>query len=118
MLTERVSALPNRSQAQKKGSMHPSLARKVLRREVQEADLPGARARASVPGQRSRQRPGKWRLSGEAPDTRRKSAVPRAETAVKEAALSGNLEWVEFSVKENLRDHPSCTPVVIVTIAV
>ena len=41
MLTERVSALPNRSQAQKKGSMHPSLARKVLRREVQEPDLPG-----------------------------------------------------------------------------
>lgn len=34
---------------------------------------------------------------------------------MEEEVLFGNLEWVEFSVKQNHRDSSSGTPIVIVT---
>lgn len=36
-----------------------------------------------------------------------RSVPSRAEAAVKESVLWGDLEWVEFSVKENHRDGTS-----------
>lgn len=60
----------------------------------------------------------KWRLSGEAADTIRKEHRGGAETAKTRTALLCNLDWVEFSVKENRRGGTSHKPIVILTIIV